>query len=469
MEHDAAHVPPARSGSYPVRHGNVVRPLIDGAAAFGRMCAAVDAARRSVWITVAFHDHDFRLPGDHGSFFDVLDRACGRGLDVRVIFWRSPELEASQPGTHFSGTEPERRWLADRGSRFLARWDRLPSPLCHHQKSWIVDAGGAGEVAFVGGINLDHASVAVPGHPYRDAGNIHDVYLELRGPAATDVHHNFVQRWNQASERLRADGAWPDPAAAGDLPFPAAASPPADLDAGSGLAHVPVQITRTVRPGCYSDGTATPGGAPFAIEQGEQSILEQYVAAIDAAQRTIYFEDQLFASPTILVRLYAAMDRGVDVVFLVPGKPHPEFAEARQSGTHAAAFAFFDRLRERERFTLAGISSNHAPGQYHDIYVHSKIVLVDDAWATIGSANVVERSFREDTELNASLWHAETVRALRCALFDEHLATDTRHLDDRAALRRFREVALANRDRRDRGEPLTGLAFAIDPARYGYS
>ncbi|HWN70282.1 MAG TPA: hypothetical protein VNM90_21730, partial [Haliangium sp.] len=226
MTHDAAHVPPARSGSYPVRDGNVVRPLIDGAAAFGCICAAVDAARRSVWITIAFHDHGFHIPGDHGSFFDVLDRARARGLDVRVIFWRAPELEGRDPGIHFPGTAEQRRWLADRSSRFLARWDRLPKPLCHHQKSWIVDAGDAGEIAFVGGINLDHASIAIPGHPYRDAGNIHDVYLELRGPAATDVHHNFVQRWNQASERHLADGAWPDPVTAGDLPFPMVPSPP---------------------------------------------------------------------------------------------------------------------------------------------------------------------------------------------------------------------------------------------------
>lgn len=455
-----------------MRHGNAVRPLIDGAEAFGRMCAAVDAARRRVWITVAFHDHDFRMPGDHGSFFDVLDRARDRGLDVRVLFWRAPELEDSKPGTHFSGTEVERRALAERGARFLARWDRLPSPLCHHQKSWIIDAGHAGEIAFVGGINLDHASVAVPGHPYRDAGNVHDVYLALRGPAATDVHHNFVQRWNQASERLRADGAWPDPSTADDLPFPTTLTPPppgawADPD-GDLVSDVPVQITRTVRASCYTDGTATPGGAAFAIERGEHSILEQYVAAIDAARRTIYVEDQLIASPTILMRLFAAMDRGVDVVFLVPGQCHPEFAEARQSGAHAAGFAFFDRLRERERFTLAGIASNRAPGQYQDIYVHAKIMLIDDAWATIGSANVVERSFRDDTEMNASLWHPETVRALRCDLFDEHLAHDTRHLDDRAALRLFRDVAHANRERRERGEPLMGLAFAIDPARYGY-
>lgn len=472
MTRDAAHVPPARSGSYPVRDGNAVCPLIDGALAFGRLCDAVAAAGRSVWVTIAFHERAFRMPGEHGSFFDVLDRARARGLDVRVIFWRAPELEASEPGTHFSGTEDERRWLGERGSRFLARWDRLPTPLCHHQKSWLIDAGAATEIAFVGGINLDDASVAVPGHPHRDAGNIHDVYLELRGPAATDVHHNFVQRWNEASERTRADGAWPDPAAADDLPFPRAVSPPAG--------PVPVQITRNVRPACYTNGAPTPGGAAFDtafdtvfdIRRGEHSILEQYIAAIDAAQRTIYIEDQLIASAMIIGRLYAALDRGVNVVFVVPGKAHPEFVQARQSGEHALAFAFFDRLRERERFTLAGIASNHSPaegpGKYHDVYVHSKIMLVNDAWATIGSANVADRSFRDDTEMNASFWHADTVRALRCALFDEHLAQDTRALDDRAALGLFREIAHENRVRRTVGEPLAGLAFGIDPARYGY-
>jgi phosphatidylserine/phosphatidylglycerophosphate/cardiolipin synthase-like enzyme len=48
--------------------------------------------------------------------------------------------------------------------------------------------------------------------------------------------------------------------------------------------------------------------------------------------------------------------------------------------------------------------------------VHSKLALVDDAWCTIGSTNVAERSFHQDTELNASLWHAPTVRALRSEL-----------------------------------------------------
>ena len=90
-------------------------------------------------------------------------------------------------------------------------------------------------------------------------------------------------------------------------------------------------------------------------------------------------------------------------------------------------------------------------------------MLIDDAWATIGSTNVADRSFFGDTELNASFWHRETVRALRCELLQEHLGSDTSGLDDVAALGLMRERARQNQRRRERGERLEGLAFAIDP------
>ena len=42
------------TGSYPTRGGNAVRLLIDGEAAFGRICEAIETARHSVWVTVTF-------------------------------------------------------------------------------------------------------------------------------------------------------------------------------------------------------------------------------------------------------------------------------------------------------------------------------------------------------------------------------------------------------------------------------
>ena len=100
------------------------------------------------------------------------------------------------------------------------------------------------------------------------------------------------------------------------------------------------------------------------------------------------------------------------------------------------------------------------------MYVHAKIGLIDDAWCTIGSANVANRSFYGDTELNASIWHAPTVRALRCELFEEHLGQDTSALDDVAALELFARVARENTRLRGSGEPQRGLALSLDPATY---
>jgi phosphatidylserine/phosphatidylglycerophosphate/cardiolipin synthase-like enzyme len=438
-------------GTYPLRPENRVRPLVDGEPAFRRIGEAVGAARRSVWVTVAFVERDCELPDGQGTLFDVLDRAAARGLDVRALFWREPELAPAPGWHHFRGSEEERAWLRARGARFRARWDHLPR-YCHHQKSWLVDAGEAGEVAFVGGINLDRASIAAPGHcAQRDT--IHDVYLELAGPAATDVHHNFVQRWNEASERARPDGVWPDRAAADDLPFPDRLSP--------SQGEVAVQVTRTVRAGRYAAAVAAPGAAPFAIAGGEQSVLEQYTAAIDGAVEGIYLEQQFFASSEVFTRLEAALRRGVAVTAVVPRTPIADVRAARRDPRAAHLFAQLAALGRFERFTLAGLATDG-----RDVYVHAKVAIVDDAWATIGSANVIARSFHADTELNASVWDGRTVSALRRRLLLEHTGVDTAGLGVRAALAAFRETAHANRDRVARGEPLDGLAVALDPARY---
>lgn len=451
----AAEIPPA-TGAYPRRDGNRVRPLIDGEPAFRRIAAAVEAARTRVWVTLAFVDREARLPDGRGTVFDLLDAAAARGVDVRALIWHEPELDTMLPGSsHFPGNAAERAWLGARGSRLRARWDYVRD-YCHHQKSWLVDAGAPGEVAFVGGINVENGSMVSPGHrPPRAGDDVHDVYLEIEGPAATDVHHNFVQRWNEASER---GSPWPDAAAAGDLPFPTATS--------AVHGDAPVQIVRTVRAGLYAADTPSPGGIVFPIAEGEFSAREQYLAAIEGARRSIYLEQQFLASPEALVALEAALERGVEVVILMPGDPMEQVRAARRDPRYAPLFEHLGTLGRFPHFTLAGPIGSGDRGEPRHVYVHAKVGLVDDAWATVGSTNIATRSFYGDTELNASFWHPETVRAFRRDLVREQVGVDTAHLDDRAALRLYAEIARANRTRLAQQAPLQGLAVAIDPAAY---
>ncbi|MFO1083301.1 MAG: phosphatidylserine/phosphatidylglycerophosphate/cardiolipin synthase family protein [Reyranellaceae bacterium] len=428
-----SHIPGTTSGPYPARPGNLVRPLIDGEAIARRLGEAVEAARHSVWLTVAFCSDDFSFPGGRGLLFDVLDRAAARGVDVRLLVWRpNPEFRAGH--RVFGGSSEQRALLAKRGARFKIRWDRAAAGYCQHQKSWMIDAGQPTETAFVGGMNL--TSVALLRH---------DIYVEIVGPSAMDVCHNFVERWNEATERHAPDGNW---ACEGMdvLPLPDRPSAPR----GSAI----VQVQRMLDPSRYL------------VDRVEQSIVEQYEHAIDAARRTIFIVNQAVPVPRVARPLLRAAERGVDIVLVVPAIPEDYAYKARLDPKGAALFDGIEALAPHRGFTLAGVAE-HRAGRRRARYVHAKVMLVDDSWATIGSCNLHFHSMGGNAEMNASIWDGEVVRALRCTLLAQHLALDTASLDDRAALRLFKEVAAGNRDRIERREDdWQGSAFALSPHDY---
>jgi cardiolipin synthase A/B len=450
------HIPFVAACAYPPRAGNAVRPLVDGMPAFRRIAEAVSTAQHSVWLTVAFFAPEFRMPDGGGPLFDVLDRAAERGLDVRVLFWR-PNAESIGYGRTFPGSPEDRKMLEARGSRFRIRWDRAYGAYCQHQKSWLIDAGEASETAFVGGMNLTAKAMGSPGHTAE--GERHDVYVEVRGPSATDVQHNFVQRWNEASERKQAGGAWGHDGN-DELGFPVRPSAP--------RGESTVQIQRTVHPGLYRDIHPSPDSPAYDIAGGERSILTQYLGAIGAARRTIYIENQAIPVPEIAAALEAALGRGVEVVLLVPADPENDVRAARRNAQRKPLFDGLAALGRHENFALAGIASLDARGRRSNIYVHSKIMLVDDAWATIGSCNLHAYSLSGNAEMNAAIWDPQVVRALRSQLLAEHLGQDTAGIDDRSALRLYREIAGENRRRRAANDgKWQGLAFSLDPDAYG--
>jgi phosphatidylserine/phosphatidylglycerophosphate/cardiolipin synthase-like enzyme len=408
-----------------------------------------------VWVTIAFHQEGFEMPGGHGSLFDVLDRAAARGIDVRALFWRHRDLARFRPGTHFAGTEEDLAFLGRRGARFLARWDQAHGRYCQHQKSWLIDAGFETETAILGGINLNPRSMASPGHD--GEGQTHDVYIELAGPSVADVHHNFVQLWNEASERHAADGRW---GAGGetDLPFPR------DVPARRG--GTLIQIQRTIHAGRYLNGHAAPAGTSFDIAAGERSNFDQYCAAIGAARRSIYMENQHLDVTEIVACLDRALKRGVEVVVVMPADPEyaadPNGSDERRAflETRAALGAY-------ENFTLAGLAGLGADRRRKPVYVHAKLMLVDDTWATVGSCNLHRYSLFGNSELNAAFRDPDAVRAIRSELFLEHLDLDSSGMDAREAHRAFRKVAQDNRRRLDAGDPAwQGLAFSLDLATF---
>ena len=166
--------------------------------------------------------------------------------------------------------------------RLKLRWDRASGPYCQHQKSWVVDDTG-----FVGGINLTAKAL-----------ERHDAYLEVNGPSASDVAHNFVQRWNGTSEPH-----------------------------GQTICRCRRRSWRLVaRAPCRSSGCSATSARSSRIRM-----------AIDAAERSIYIENQAIPIPPIAARLESALKRGVEVIFCscppIPRSTSMRRARTRRGGS----------------------------------------------------------------------------------------------------------------------------------------
>lgn len=502
-------VPFGVSASYPPRSGNFVRPLVDGIPAFTRIGAAIRDAKARVWIGVSFIDYQsFVFPGfeasgkNDGHFWTLLRRVAERGVDVRLLFWSNTRFFKN---SHFPSTSESHEWLKQlhRGEEeqrldcgILIRWDQSnDAPHCHHEKSFLIDAGQDTEVAFVGGIGMGSGGMVTPEHPPCRPGDQndhhnHDTFFELQGPSGTDVHHHFVQRWNGALDHHLAGGHWPSLERANSLPFPSKLTPPSEQG------NATVQVQRSVRPqsrGGYTDSTPTvlppdyPGLPTLDIREGEQSIYEQYKLAFGAAKRTIYIENQHVAHPLLLDLLIQALKRGVAVVYMAPAlvmravsaeyEAYTRWTEAVKRGDttvprprYADVWVRLAELATLENFVLAGLSvaNPDRPHGYQIEYVHSRVAIVDGEWFTGGSANLVDLSMEKDhTELNISVWDKPAARRFLADLVHEHSGVDTSGMSDVEMVATLQRVAKANGQALRARKPLTGHAFALDPLTYG--
>src|SRR5205085_3163899 len=186
----------------------------------------------------------------------------------------------------------------------------------------------------------------------------------------------------------------------------------------------------------------------------------------------IYLENQILLCPFLFSAIGKALERGVEVVAVVPANAMPEIARVRRHPTVAPVFEMLEGFARHDSFLMAGLGADRDDGTHAEIYVHSKVAVIDDEWATVGSANAMFRSFYDDTELNVTAWDRTVAGGLRALLFAEHLglsedaSTSVRLDDDRRAFAALREGARSNRERRREGRAMKGQIFAIEPCNW---
>ena len=164
---------------------------------------------------------------------------------------------------------------------------------------------------------------------------------------------------------------------------------------------------------------------------GHQEIFTTLVTAISAARRYVYLEDQYLEESVggneqfeLYPYLRAAADRGVKVILVGSGTRDPEDVD----------FGGLDINRELNDDLQTKIvdplqpaaRANVAVHRIENCTVHAKLVLIDDVFANIGSANMFSRSmWGTDSEMSSAVVTAsDVVRDLRVDVWGEHLRTE---------------------------------------------
>jgi phosphatidylserine/phosphatidylglycerophosphate/cardiolipin synthase-like enzyme len=212
-----------------------------------------------------------------------------------------------------------------------------------------------------------------------------------------------------------------------------------------GDGNVELQIVRTLPEKLYD----------FA-PRGDFRIIEAYLRALRSAQNLVYLENQFLWSPEVVNILAEKLRRppaaGFRVVIMLPGKANTGRDDTR--GQLALLAAADDGQGRFLATTIRARSGNTSDR----VYVHAKVGIVDDRWLTLGSANLNAHSFFNDTEVNIITCDSALARDTRLRLWAAHLERDIAEVagDPSTVVDElWRPIAAEQRERRNRGEPLT--------------
>ena len=203
-------------------------------------------------------------------------------------------------------------------------------------------------------------------------GPIHDVSVSVRGGAVGHMEELFNSHWNLAK---------PSDPLLETPPIPSAPTTLADDEY-----HCSVQVVRTLDR-MFAEAT-----------DGEKGVLEAYLRAIHFAKRFIYIENQYFNNDAITEALIAALKNQPQlkvILLLNPAPDMPLYLGWQQKAVRRIAASLGDAATAAQRFgvfsTWTHASSSATGGSKPtlvDNYLHTKSALIDNCWATVGSANL---------------------------------------------------------------------------------
>jgi cardiolipin synthase len=324
----------------------------------------------------------------NSAFFDSLLAdvdAARHHVHLETFLWRDGVVSERVSGVLAAAARRgvEVRILVDqRGAKQTdaAVWERLRAAGCDfrvfhrarlrefawynhrdHRKIAVID----GEIAYTFGHGIADMWGGSPAQP----AGWRDTAARIRGPAVTELQGAFFDNWARTSA----------PVPAGPDYFRSVAR------AGSTPLHV----------------------AFIAPRETVSAVQRLYYLGIAAARRTIVLQNPYFIPDRQALKLFAAARaRGVEITIMLPTSTTSDFSIVQ----HASHYYYGPLLRLGVRifeYTRSGL--------------HQKVLIVDDAWCSIGSTNFDPRSFRINAEITVGIGDPDIARELRRA-FEADLA-----------------------------------------------
>ena len=240
--------------------------------------------------------------------------------------------------------------------------------LRNHRKIMVVD----GRIAFTGGMNIRESCLLHrdPIHP------VQDLHFRVEGPVVGEIMDTFAADWSfTTQEQLE-----------GEIWYP--------------------ELPRR--------GTIVARGIPDGPDENFETIRWAIHGALSVAQRSVSIVTPYFLpDQSLITALNLAAMRGVAVDLVLPEAGNLRFV---QWATTAQLWQVLER----------GCRIWLSPPPFD----HTKVMLVDDAWAMVGSANWDPRSLRLNFEFNVECYDADLVTRLARLVEEKRDSSRTLTLDD---------------------------------------
>ncbi|APE28927.1 phospholipase D-like domain-containing protein [Aurantiacibacter gangjinensis] len=405
----------AEPGVWQYAHARRVRVVVDGEDYFDLIQQAMLKAKQR--ILLIGWDFDTRIhlsrgrrwwqkgwkreyPSRLGSFIVWLSNHRP-DLEIRILKWSYGVLKFLGRGSMMLDLA---RWWPHRRIDFKFDTNH-PIGCSHHQKIVVIDD----DFAVCGGIDMttrrwdtrehkanDHRRKQPSGAPYEPW---HDVTMMMEGDVAGALEKLGRHRWLHAgggvlsAPTLDEGSTWPD----GLEPH---------------FENVEIGIARTR---AKHDELAK-------VDEIEELFLKQ----IAEAKHFIYAENQYFTSRTISEAIARRLDEAdpPEIVIICPKTAEGWIEEQAMSPARAKLVAALEEMDKHDRFHIYVPYAKDMP-----IYVHAKLMIVDDKVLRIGSANMNNRSMGLDSECDvfidtsrpANSDAGAAITALRHSLLAEHL------------------------------------------------